>query len=135
MTSSCHLICSWKAPDCEFILLDSLFPFGQLTVCSDYADQVWVWENEEGATFYFDVGEIVRLRVEMEEWHDQIPNAPDQQDATTVSERKPPYSIVVCTSMCQTLSLLACTDISFCTGFHADGRSGAYLLVVMPSHC
>ncbi|KAL1981954.1 hypothetical protein VTN96DRAFT_1966 [Rasamsonia emersonii] len=60
----------------------------------DYADQVWVWENEEGATFYFDVGEIVRLRVEMEEWHDQIPNAPDQQDATTVSERKPPYSIV-----------------------------------------
>ncbi|KAL1965986.1 hypothetical protein VTN77DRAFT_4926 [Rasamsonia byssochlamydoides] len=60
----------------------------------DYNDQVWVWENEEGATFYFDIGEIVRLRVEMEEWHDQIPNAPDQQDATTVSERKPPYSIM-----------------------------------------
>jgi DNA-directed RNA polymerase subunit E'/Rpb7 len=61
---------------------------------SDHTDQVWVWENEEGNTFYFDIGEIVRLRVEMEEWHDQIPNAPDQQDVT-VSERKPPYSIMV----------------------------------------
>ncbi|KAL2004964.1 hypothetical protein VTN00DRAFT_2814 [Thermoascus crustaceus] len=60
----------------------------------DYADQVWVWENEEGSTFYFDVGEIVRFRVEMEEWHDQIPNAPDLGEGAAVSERKPPYSII-----------------------------------------
>ncbi|KAK9616741.1 DNA-directed RNA polymerase III complex subunit Rpc25 [Aspergillus fumigatus] len=59
----------------------------------DIADQVWVWENEDGSTFYFDIGEIVRFRVEMEEWHDQIPNAPDLGDGTTI-ERKPPYSII-----------------------------------------
>lgn len=61
---------------------------------SDYADQVWIWDSEDGSSFYFDVGEVVRLRVEMEEWHDQIPNAPDIGDAAT-TERKPPYSIIV----------------------------------------
>lgn len=65
-----------------------------LTGISDYADQVWIWENEDGSTFYFDVGEVVRFRVEMEEWHDQIPNAPDLGDAAAI-ERKPPYSIIV----------------------------------------
>jgi DNA-directed RNA polymerase III subunit RPC8 len=30
--------------------------------------------------FFFDVGEVVRFRVESEEWHDQIPNAPDVAD-------------------------------------------------------
>ncbi|KAA8642226.1 hypothetical protein EYZ11_009007 [Aspergillus tanneri] len=59
----------------------------------DYADQVWIWENEDGSTFYFDVGEVVRFRVEMEEWHDQIPNAPDLGDGAA-NERKPPYSII-----------------------------------------
>lgn len=65
---------------------------------SDYADQVWVWENEEGSTFYFDVGEVVRFRVEMEEWHDQIPNAPDLGDGVAM-ERKAPYSIIVCSNL------------------------------------
>lgn len=65
-----------------------------LTCNSDYADQVWIWDSEDGSSFYFDVGEIVRLRVEMEEWHDQIPNAPDLGDGST-TERKPPYSIIV----------------------------------------
>ncbi|GAB1198198.1 cystathionine gamma-lyase cys3 [Aspergillus pseudonomiae] len=55
----------------------------------DYADQVWIWENEDGSTFYFDIGEVVRFRVEIEEWHDQIPNAPDLGDAAAL-ERKPP---------------------------------------------
>lgn len=59
------------------------------------ADQVWIWEND-GNTFYFDIGEIVRFRVEAEEWHDQIPTGPDHPDTVTVSERKPPYSIQVC---------------------------------------
>ncbi|CEL08281.1 RNA polymerase III subunit Rpc25-domain-containing protein [Aspergillus insuetus] len=58
----------------------------------DYQDQVWIWENEEG-TFYFDVGEVVRFRVEVEEWHDQIPNAPDLGDGAP-TDRKPPYSII-----------------------------------------
>ncbi|OJJ46278.1 hypothetical protein ASPZODRAFT_142897 [Penicilliopsis zonata CBS 506.65] len=59
----------------------------------DRADQVWIWQNEEGSIFYFDVGEIVRFRVEMEEWHDQIPNAPPLADGTP-AERKAPYSII-----------------------------------------
>lgn len=68
---------------------------GKTNPSSDYADQVWTWDNEDGATFYFDVGEIVRFRVETEEWHDQIPNAPELADGPAL-ERKPPYSIVVC---------------------------------------
>ncbi|WEW58478.1 DNA-directed RNA polymerase III complex subunit Rpc25 [Emydomyces testavorans] len=60
----------------------------------DYADQVWIWDNGEGATFYFDIGETVRFRVEAEEWHDQIPNAPDMPDGSTAVERKAPYSII-----------------------------------------
>jgi DNA-directed RNA polymerase III subunit RPC8 len=54
--------------------------------------------NDEGSTFYFDVGEIVRFRVETEEWHDQIPNAPELADAPAL-ERKPPYSIIVSDSL------------------------------------
>jgi DNA-directed RNA polymerase III subunit RPC8 len=49
--------------------------------------------NDDGSTFYFDVGEIVRFRVETEEWHDQIPNAPELADMP-VQDRKPPYSII-----------------------------------------
>lgn len=62
---------------------------------SDFADQVWIWDNGEGAIFYFDIGETVRFRVEAEEWHDQVPDAPDDQDGMAVMERKPPYSIIV----------------------------------------
>ncbi|CAI7652506.1 unnamed protein product [Penicillium glandicola] len=59
----------------------------------DYAEQVWIWESEGGTEFFFDVGEVVRFRVESEEWHDQIPNAPDVADETP-QERRPPYSIL-----------------------------------------
>lgn len=65
-----------------------------LTVSSDPAEQVWIWENDEGSEFFFDVGEVVRFRVEAEEWHDQVPNAPELGDETP-QERKPPYSILV----------------------------------------
>ncbi|KAJ6013986.1 DNA-directed RNA polymerase III subunit 22.9 kDa [Penicillium herquei] len=58
----------------------------------DFQDQVWTWDNDDGTTLYFDVGEVVRFRVETEEWHDQIPNGPDSD--TTVVERKAPYSII-----------------------------------------
>ncbi|KAL1975281.1 hypothetical protein VTN31DRAFT_3673 [Thermomyces dupontii] len=71
-----------------FVPPDLLFPGSRF----DVADQVWIWEND-GNTFYFDIGEIVRFRVEAEEWHDQIPTGPDHPDTVTVSERKPPYSI------------------------------------------
>lgn len=61
---------------------------------SDYAEQVWIWENDEGSEFFFDVGEVVRFRIEAEEWNDQIPNAPELGDETP-TDRKPPYSILV----------------------------------------
>jgi DNA-directed RNA polymerase III subunit RPC8 len=44
--------------------------------------------------FYLDVGEVVRFRVETEEWHDQIPNAPDLGEELP-TDRKPAYSIFV----------------------------------------
>ncbi|KAJ5825749.1 hypothetical protein N7474_002887 [Penicillium riverlandense] len=53
---------------------------------------VWIWRNDDGTDFYFDVGEVVRFRVESEEWHDQIPNAPELDDSAPM-ERKPAYSI------------------------------------------
>ncbi|KAK2758609.1 DNA-directed RNA polymerase III subunit rpc25 [Arachnomyces sp. PD_36] len=59
----------------------------------DYTDQLWTWQNDQGMSYFFDIGETVRFRVETENWHDQIPNAPDQADFA-VSERKPPYSII-----------------------------------------
>ena len=95
-----------------------------LTRHSDYADQVWVWVNDEGSTFYFDVGEIVRFRVETEEWHDQIPNAPELADAPAM-ERKPPYSIIVRDS-------LGClwTRLTDLLGLDADGRPWTRRLVV-----
>lgn len=95
-----------------------------LTCYSDYADQVWIWENEDGSTFYFDIGEVVRFRVEIEEWHDQIPNAPDLGDAAAI-ERKPPYSIIVWT-LCPVSDLLT-NDTS---GINANGWPGTYILVV-----
>lgn len=61
---------------------------------SDYAEQVWIWENDEGSEFFFDVGEVVRFRIEAEEWNDQIPNAPELGDETP-TDRRPPYSILV----------------------------------------
>ncbi|CAG8921065.1 unnamed protein product [Penicillium salamii] len=59
----------------------------------DPAEQVWIWKNDEGSEFFFDVGEVVRFRIEAEEWHDQIPNAPELGDQTP-QERRPPYSIL-----------------------------------------
>lgn len=41
----------------------------------------------------------MRFRVENEEWHDQIPNAPEQADNTVAGalakDQKPAYSIIV----------------------------------------
>ncbi|KAK2740411.1 DNA-directed RNA polymerase III subunit rpc25 [Myotisia sp. PD_48] len=59
----------------------------------DYKEQIWTWAEASGSTLYFDVGETVRFRVESEEWHDQVPNAPERQDGSAPVDRKPPYSI------------------------------------------
>ncbi|EEA22214.1 DNA-directed RNA polymerase III complex subunit Rpc25 [Talaromyces marneffei ATCC 18224] len=75
--------------------------FGDITVPAallfdgsrfDLAENIWIWETGEN-TYYYDIGEIVRFRVESEEWHDQRPTGPDRVEAQTASENKPPYSI------------------------------------------
>lgn len=60
---------------------------------------MWIWNNE-GSLFYFDIGETVRFRVEAEEWHDQIPDAPDAVGNMESGERRPPYSIIVRFVLC-----------------------------------
>lgn len=95
-----------------------------LTHSSDYADQVWIWENEDGSVFYFDVGEVVRFRVEAEDWHDQIPNAPDLGDGS-VAERRPPYSIIVGAG-----PILGRRSLLIRLGLDADGRAGTNWVVV-----
>jgi DNA-directed RNA polymerase III subunit RPC8 len=59
------------------------------------SDQIWIWTNEGTGEYYFDIGEVVKFRVEAEEWHDQSPGAPMQQDPTSALERKAPYSLIV----------------------------------------
>src|SRR2546429_290018 len=64
---------------------------------SDEGEQVYIWRNED-TELYFDKGDIVRFRVESEEWHDQSLLAPPAKgDTTSEIERKVPYSIVVST--------------------------------------
>jgi DNA-directed RNA polymerase III subunit RPC8 len=62
---------------------------------SHVSDQIWIWTNEGTGEYYFDIGEVVKFRVEAEEWHDQSPGAPMQQDPTSALERKAPYSLIV----------------------------------------
>lgn len=82
--------------------------YSSLTSGSDYGEQVWIWVNEDGDNFYFDVGEIVRFRIESEEWHDHVPNVPDGDGAAP--DRRPPYSLVVCPSLLRSVAVIA--DIS-----------------------
>jgi DNA-directed RNA polymerase III subunit RPC8 len=56
---------------------------------------VYIWRND-GTELYFDRGDIVRFRVEREEWHDQSLLAPPAKgDTTSEIESKVPYSIIV----------------------------------------
>ncbi|KAI5301726.1 DNA-directed RNA polymerase III subunit rpc25 [Ascosphaera atra] len=100
----------------------------------DYTDQVWVWDTEDGSTLYFDIGETVRFRVEAEEWHDQIPDAPTDLEGKTASERKPAYSIIVRT-VCLIMLCGMCmfADIDDAIGIDADCgiRIGCLVVMVM----
>ncbi|KAJ5180429.1 DNA-directed rna polymerase III 25 kd polypeptide, partial [Penicillium capsulatum] len=89
----------------------------------DYAEQVWVWDTEDGSCLYYDVGEIIRFRVETEEWHDQIPNAPDTDELAI--DRKAPYSIIVSATGFISGRSLA----NMVLGLDAYGRPGADGLV------
>ncbi|KAK4189710.1 RNA polymerase III subunit Rpc25-domain-containing protein [Podospora australis] len=57
---------------------------------------LWVWEEDE-TKLYFDMNEIVRLRVLFEEWNDQAPTKPREESADVVApttDVKPPYRII-----------------------------------------
>jgi RNA polymerase III subunit Rpc25 len=46
-------------------------------------EQTFAWhppDAPEESVFYFDVGELVRFRVESEEWHDHAPTGPTQSE-------------------------------------------------------
>lgn len=64
------------------------------SIHSDVNEQVWVWDND-GAEYYYDKQDWVRLRIEVEEWHDLSPVAPGDREAVANAERKSPYSITV----------------------------------------
>ncbi|KAK4170129.1 RNA polymerase III subunit Rpc25-domain-containing protein [Cladorrhinum sp. PSN259] len=63
------------------------------------AEGVWIWKTED-QELYFDLNEIVRLKVISEEWHDQTPTEPielaDDSEAAekAISNRRPVYSII-----------------------------------------
>ncbi|EED16055.1 DNA-directed RNA polymerase III subunit 22.9 kDa, putative [Talaromyces stipitatus ATCC 10500] len=61
----------------------------------DIAENLWAWHYPDAPEpHWYDIGEVVRFRVEAEEWHDQRPTGPDRMEAQTVSESKPPYSLI-----------------------------------------
>ena len=72
--------------------------------------------------------------MEMEEWHDQIPNAPDLGDAAA-NERKPPYSIIVSIMISLYIYIyIFVAGLSMLmqfSGLDADGWSGSDFLVVV----
>lgn len=55
------------------------------------AENVWVWDTDS-AELFFDVEEVVRFRVESEQWEDQSPQHPLRRDEN--EERNSPYRIV-----------------------------------------
>lgn len=61
----------------------------------DATENVWVWDAE-GNDMFFDVGEVTRFRVELEEWNDETPKKPGTSSELKLqAEEKqlPPYAL------------------------------------------
>jgi len=65
---------------------------------SNTAEDAWVW-YEDGNELFFDKGEVVRFRVEAEQWHDLSPQKPMRGQEEAIVEKKVPYSIIVSISV------------------------------------
>lgn len=79
--------------DCELYVIEILPE--NLTDChSIEAENVWVWRTQ-GSEFYFDAGETVRARVEMEKWNsaNEPPAATENENADARVRGLVPYSI------------------------------------------
>ena len=61
---------------------------------SHIEESVWIWYND-GAKYYFDVGERVQFRIEEEKWNDLSPTAPPHSEMATNDEKKSPYGLIV----------------------------------------
>jgi hypothetical protein len=61
---------------------------------SDGKEQVWIWHND-GQEFYMDKNEVIRFRVESEQFVDQLPIPPHLKNEEVSLQKKPPYALVV----------------------------------------
>ncbi|KAK5188193.1 DNA-directed RNA polymerase III complex subunit Rpc25, partial [Cryomyces antarcticus] len=58
------------------------------------AERTWVWTTD-GQEAFFDNHEVVRFRVEAENWHDLSPQQqPKPGDGEAERDQKAPYSII-----------------------------------------
>lgn len=57
---------------------------------SSHSDQLWVWNVDEEQRLLYEMHEMVRFQVIDEEWYDQAPAGPTQQEE---SEATAPYRI------------------------------------------
>lgn len=46
----------------------------------NHQEQLWIWNCDEETRLYYDTHEIVRFQVIDEEWHDQTPAGPSQDE-------------------------------------------------------
>ncbi|KAF3938452.1 hypothetical protein ABW19_dt0203321 [Dactylella cylindrospora] len=59
----------------------------------DHNEQVWVWHTEDDE-LYFDKNELIRFRVEEEEFNDNTPVDPALRDSLADADMSPPYRLI-----------------------------------------
>ena len=63
---------------------------------SNHTEKVWIWKAGHDSELYLDKNEIVRFRVEAEEWHNVSPQRFEMDDGDRPVEQKTSlYSITV----------------------------------------
>ncbi|ROT35595.1 DNA-directed RNA polymerase III subunit 22.9 kDa polypeptide [Sodiomyces alkalinus F11] len=71
---------------------DIFVPFDELPEGAEYnhQEQLWIWNCDEETRLYYDNHEMVRFQVIDEEWHDQTPAGPNQNEEDALQA---PYRI------------------------------------------
>jgi DNA-directed RNA polymerase III subunit RPC8 len=59
----------------------------------DHNEQVWVWQSGDDM-LYLDKNELVRFRIEEEEFIDNTPLNPSLRDSVVDADRNPPYRLI-----------------------------------------
>jgi len=60
-------------------------------ICSNSAEDAWVWKTADGQDYFYDKNETVRFRVEAETWTDTLPQGKPGESKDEPSRR--PYAI------------------------------------------